>query len=285
MTPEIVFDDRFELGEGPTWDAGRRELAWVDIDPGHLHVHHPESGRRERFEAGRPLGAAAQREAGGFVLAVAEGFALLDRASGAVEVIASLEHADPERMRMNDGAVDSGGRFWAGSVAPDDRPGVGALYRLDPDGRATTIFGGVTVSNGIGWSPDDRTMYYVDTATQRVDALDFDASTGAVENRRPLAEFPEEAGLPDGLTIDEEGFLWVAFWDGRCLRRIAPDGEVTAVLEFPASRVTSAAFGGPDLRDLYVTSARVERPHEPHAGALFRVRPGVAGRSDRRFRG
>jgi sugar lactone lactonase YvrE len=284
MTPEIVFDDRFELGEGPTWDAGRGELAWVDIDPGHLHVLHLESGRRERFEAGSPLGVAAQREAGGFVLAVAEGFALLDRATGAVEVVAPLEHAEPG-MRMNDGAVDSAGRFWAGSMASDERP-VGVLYRLDPDGRTTAVLDGISISNGIGWSPDDRTMYFVDTTTQRVDALDFDAATGAVENRRPLAEFPVEAGMPDGLTVDAEGFLWVAFWDGACIRRIAPDGEVTATLGFPATQVTSAAFAGPDLRDLYVTSARTGLTAAgPGDGALFRVRPGAAGLPDHRFRG
>jgi sugar lactone lactonase YvrE len=284
----IIGEERYELGEGPTWDAERGELAWVDIYQGRVHVYDPRTGRRASFDVGQPVGAAVAREQGGFALALRDGFAVLDRGTGAVEVVAPIVPFDSATL-MNDGKCDSGGRFWAGTVEAGERP-QGALYRLDPDGRLTRILSGIGCSNGIGWSPDDSVMYYVDTATQRVDVLDFDAATGNVENRRELASFPRDWGVPDGLAVDAEGHLWIAFWGGGCLRRVAPDGALDRVVELPASQVTSAVFAGADLRDLYVTSAFTDLPPErrevePHAGALFRLRPGVAGLPTNAFRG
>jgi sugar lactone lactonase YvrE len=172
----------------------------------------------------------------------------------------------------------------------EGRRPLGSLYRLDANRGLTRVLTGVTISNGLGWSPDGRTMYYIDSATHRIDAFDFEPETGSVSGRRRLVELPEGWGLPDGMTVDEEGFLWVAFWGGSAVRRIAPDGQVALVVELPVSLVTSCAFGGDDLADLYVTSARTELSgtqlrQQPHAGALFRIRPDVRGLPDHPFAG
>ena len=156
------------------------------------------------------------------------------------------------------------------------------MYRLDADHRLTKVLTDVTISNGLGWSPDQRTMYYIDSPTYRIDAFDYDVTSGAVSNRRRLVEIPRAWGLPDGMTVDEEGFLWVAFWGGSAVRRLAPDGRVDATVRFPVTQVTSCAFGGPDLSELFVTSARsgltdAALSEQPLAGGLFRVRPGVRG--------
>jgi sugar lactone lactonase YvrE len=172
----------------------------------------------------------------------------------------------------------------------DGRRQLGSLYRLDANHRLVRVLIDVTISNGLGWSPDQRTMYYVDSATHGVDMLDFEPETGSVSNRRRLVELPSGWGLPDGMTVDEEGFLWVAFWDGAAVRRFAPDGRVVSVVTFPVSRVTSCAFGGEDLADLYVTSARDglsegELQDQSRAGGLFRLRPGVRGLPSQPFAG
>jgi sugar lactone lactonase YvrE len=189
---------------------------------------------------------------------------------------------EPPGTQLNDGKADPQGRFWAGTKHLEGEHAIGSLYRLGRDGRAVRVLDGLTVSNGLGWSPDGATMYHVDSPTRRVDAYAFDPATGAVEGRRELVSFPPDAGLPDGLTVDEDGHLWVAFWGGGALRRVAPDGRVVEEIAMPASLVTSCAFGGEDGGDLFVTSARVgltdaELRDRPLAGAVFRLRPGVRG--------
>jgi sugar lactone lactonase YvrE len=216
------------------------------------------------------------------VLAVAGGFARLDLDAGRFEMLAAVE-ADHPQNRMNDGACDPAGRFWAGTMAIDERPRAGALYRLDPDLTVHTMLTGVTISNGIDWSPDGRRMYYVDSPTRRIDVFDFDPKTGAIADRRPFVEVPADAGIPDGLTVDAAGFVWLALWGGAALRRYAPDGTLERAVPLPVSHPTSCAFGGPALDELYVTSARRdltpdERARQPMAGGLLRLRPGVVGR-------
>jgi sugar lactone lactonase YvrE len=191
--------------------------------------------------------------------------------------------ADRPGNRMNDGACDAAGRFWAGTMALDERPHAGALYRLDPDLTVHTMLTEVTISNGIDWSLDGRRMYYVDTPTRRIDVFDFDVAAGAIANRRTFVEVPADAGLPDGLTVDAAGFVWVALWGGAALRRYGADGTLERVVPLPVTHPTSCAFGGAALDELYVTSARIaltaeERKRQPQAGGVFRVRPGVAGR-------
>jgi sugar lactone lactonase YvrE len=190
---------------------------------------------------------------------------------------------------MNDGAVDPRGRFWAGSMSLDGEPGQGTLYRLDPDGRATAMVAPVTTSNGPAWSPDGRFMYYVDTRTRRIDVFDFDADEGTLTGRRPFVAFAEGPGRPDGVIVDTDGGIWVALWQGAVVQRYRPDGSLDRTVPVPTPCPTKCAFGGDDLGDLYITSARAPldtatRALDRFAGGLFRVRPGFTGQPPARFR-
>jgi sugar lactone lactonase YvrE len=190
---------------------------------------------------------------------------------------------------MNDGASDPRGRFWAGTMAEDERPEVGSLYRLEPDGSVTRMVERVTISNGIDWSPDGRLMYFVDSARPTIDVFDHDLDDGTISGRRPLVRLTGE-GVPDGLCVDAEGCLWVARFGGWALERYTPEGRLDQRLRVPVAQVTKPAFGGPELRDLYVTTARggiddSQLRTQPHAGAVFAVRPGVAGKPALKYRG
>jgi sugar lactone lactonase YvrE len=286
---ELILDARADLGEAPSWDADAQRLLWVDITKGLVHRFDTGTGRDDAFEVGQPVGAAVPTSSGRLALAANSGFLVLDPATGEIEPIVELEDAQPG-TGMNDGRCDPAGRFWAGTKDVEGRKPLGSLYRLNVDHRLTKVLTDVTISNGLGWSPDQRTMYYIDSTTYRVDALDYDDTSGAVSNRRPQVEIPQSWGLPDGMTVDEEGFLWVAFWGGSAVRRLAPDGRVDAIVRFPVTQVTSCAFGGPDLSDLFVTSARsgltdAALHEQPLAGGLFRVRPGVRGSPSPPFAG
>lgn len=275
---DVFYEGHARLGEGVTWDASQEVLFWVDIDAG--HVFRMKAGAEpERIELGQKVGAVVPRRAGGLVLAVAEGFALTDRWGEPMRVVASPERDKP-RNRMNDGKCDSSGRFFAGSISPE--PKAARFYRFDPDGSVRTVLDDISCSNGLGWSPDNRTMYYIDTPTYRVDAFDYEVDTGTIAGRRALMEVPREYGGPDGMTIDETGCLWIAHWGGRAVRRYTPAGVLDRTIEVPASHVTCCAFGGSDLSELYITTASVgldesRRRQEPHAGDLFVVSPGVKG--------
>jgi sugar lactone lactonase YvrE len=230
---------------------------------------------------------------GGLVLALRDGFGLLPAgAEGAARVI-EVEKALTAN-RMNDGRCDAAGRFWAGTMSAtmDHVVGAGSLYRLEKSGddlKPVRVVGGLTVANGIDWSPDGRLMYYIDSPTQRVDVFDFDPDWGTVSERRPFVQIPSSDGLPDGMVVDAEGGVWVALFRAGRLRRYSPSGAIKQEVEVPVALVTSATFGGPDLGDLYITTARhrlkpEERSGQPHAGSLFRCRPGPVGRLSYRFR-
>lgn len=286
MSAELVVDARAELGEGPVWDDRRERLLWVDILAGHVHTTDPATGADEVLEVGSEVGTIALRAGEGLVLALRDGFALLEP-DGELRTVAEVE-ADKPGNRFNDGACDRAGRLWAGTMAFDETPGAGALYRLDPDLSVTKILDEVTISNGIGWSPDDRSMYYVDSPMMGIDVFDYDLAAGTPTNRRRLANTPPELGVPDGLTMDAEGCLWVAFYGGGCVHRYTPDGRLDRELPVPASNVTKPAFGGATHSELFVTTAAKglsddQRAAEPSAGGLFRLRPGVAGRPADRF--
>ena len=270
MNAELVADAGAELGEGPIWDARTGELLWVDIMAGVVHRYDPSTGADRTFNAGTYVGAIVPRDAGGYVLATAEGFATADD-DGNVTPLAAVGH--DSTVRMNDGACDSSGRFWAGSMRIDEAEGGGCLYRLDPDHSVAMICEAVSISNGIAWSSDDTLLYYIDTPLKTVDAWDYDAASGEVANRRVLFE-THGRGFPDGMVADEEGGLWIAMWDGGCVRRYTPEGRLSAVVDVPAAHTTKAAFGGPDLRDLYITSAAGDGRHP---GGLFVAQPGVRG--------
>ncbi len=286
---ELVLDARAAVGEGAVWDETGGQLVWVDIPVGLVHRLDPASGRDESIDVGQPVGAIVLREAGGYVLALRDGFALLDPTGPEIRVVREVEARDP-RTRMNDGRCDSAGRFWAGTMALDMRSGAGSLYRLDRDLSAVKLLDRLTVPNGIAWSPDDRTMYLVDSGEHCVDAFDFNAEAGTIDHRRRLIEIPQQDGLPDGMSIDVDGCLWIALWGGWAVRCYEPDGRLRRRVDLPVARVTSCAFGGENLNELYVTSAGEglttdQRARQPHAGGVFRLRPGTQGPVARRFGG
>ena len=288
-----------ELGERPFWDAAVDALMWVDILAGHLHRYRPGVGDSVFHTAGVAVGAAAPRAVpgagppgGGYVLAAADGFRLVDSSGQAA--------GGPWRpdgmladVRFNDGVCDPVGRFWAGTVAGDRRAGAGALYRLDPDGSMTVVLDGVTESNGLGWSPDGGTFYYIDSGepAPRIRAFPCDMAAGTLGAPRNLVQPEAAQGIPDGLVVDADGCLWVAFWGGSAVRRYSPSGELLASLAVPVSQPSCPAFGGPRLEDLYVTTAwenmtGAERAAEPMAGHVLHTRvDGVAGQPVGRFGG
>ncbi len=268
------------LGEGPCWDAASGTLYWIDVPVGQVHAL-DAGGQHRSWAAGQPVGAVALRAAGGLVLAAADGFLALDTGTGSVTPLVGVDHGQPG-VRMNDGACDRAGRFYAGSMAADESPGMGALYRLDPDHRLTRLMSGIGISNGIGWSPDERQMYYVDSLDHRLDVLDYDAATGEVGERRPLVEIGGGGVVPDGLTVDADGGIWVAVWGGGAVYRYRPDGALTAAVELPATYVTCPTFGGADLETMYITTAA--GPGDG-AGRLFAFRPGLTGLPTHPYRG
>ncbi len=286
---EVAVAGPAEVGEGPVWDDAAGELLWVDIPVGLIHRWRPGTSTVSTIAAGQLVGAVALRRTGGLVAAVRDGFALVDEETGELELLRPVE-IDRAENRMNDGKCDSAGRFWAGTMDEDMRPGAGGLYRLDRDLTVTTVLSGVSVSNGLGWSPDDRTMYYVDSLERAIDAFDFDAQRGGLTNRRRLVAIEAEDGMPDGMAVDSAGFVWVALWGGGAIHRYGPAGELDLVVRLPVTQVSSCTFGGPDMRDLYVTSASRglsadDRRRQPNAGAVFRVRVDVPGVPAARFGG
>jgi sugar lactone lactonase YvrE len=289
MTCELVLDVRAELGEGPLWDDRRQRLLFVDIMRGHIHEFDPVKRTDRIVEVGRPVGAVALTEKGDWIAAASDGFYRVDPEKGRPKLMVAVE-ADKRANRMNDGYVDAKGRFWAGTMAVNGVRDQGTLYRLDPDGKVRRMLGPVSISNGLDWSPNNRIMYYTDLATSRIDQFDFDLGTGRIKNRRPFVEFPQEIGYPDGLIVDAEGFVWVGLWEGGSLHRYAPDARLDTIVPVPASQTTKCAFGGPELADLYITTAWIgldppARAEQPQAGGLFKVTPGARGKKINRFAG
>lgn len=277
MRTDVVTDHRASHGEGPVWDARTGNLRWVDMLAGDVLTTDPSTGATQRRHVGAVAAAVRPRRSGGLVMAIERGFALLGPEEETVQVLAEVWR--DELVRMNDGGCDPQGRFYCGSMATDESPGRGSLYRLDADHSVTAVLEDVTVSNGLAWSPSGATAYYVDTATQRIDQFDFDPVAGTFHERRPLVEIPIEAGKPDGLTVDAEGGIWLALWAGGAIHRYASDGVIEAKITLPVTNVTACAFGGNDLQDLYVTTSRLQAAASEMAtaGTLYRVRPGVAG--------
>jgi len=286
---ELVADLRNVIGEGPVWLEDEQRLVWVDIKGHHVHWLDPKTGRLEQIDVSADVGAVAPTTSGALIAAAGNGFQALDQKSGRIKTLAVAEPDRPGN-RMNDGKCDSRGRFWAGTMADDETPGAGGLYRLNLDYTVDRMLSDVTVSNGLDWTADDRLMYYIDSASHRVDVLDFESSAGTIANRRPLIQIDKSDGMPDGMTLDAEGGLWVALWGGWSVRRYRPDGSFDLEIKIPASKVSSCVFGGPDLSDLYITTAasglsEKQLEKQPHAGGLFRCRPGHGGRPPYRFGG
>lgn len=278
---ELVLDLHADIGEGPTWDPATGTLLFVDSTPGRIFRYNPVSGVLSHVDVGQTVGAAIPRLNGGLVAAVRGGIGLVDEATGALEIIAPIE-AEISDNRMNDAKCDSRGRLWAGTFSTSFRRNAGALYRIDPDRSYACVVPGVFISNGIAWSPDEKRMYYNDSGSRGVDVFDYDIDEGVPVNRRRLITFDRGDGLPDGMTVDADGHLWVAHFRGGMVRCYRPDGTMAGTVRLPVSQVASCAFGGADLRDLYITTAthtmtKEQLDREPLSGALFRCRPGVTG--------
>lgn len=281
------------LSEGPLWDDVRAELIWVDILGSRFHRaglgRHGRLEMVDTIEMDRHVGAVVPAVGGGYVLAAGLGFLFVEE-DGTVRELAQPA-AGAGDVRMNDGACDRRGRFWAGTMAYDESPGAGSLYRLELDGSCTTVLDGLTISNGIGWSPDGSTMYLADSGTGRVEAMAFDEASGALGERRALICIESPDMAPDGLTVDSEGGIWVALWGGGALRRYQPDGRLNLSVELPVAKPTSCAFGGPDYRSLFVTTARVgldesDLRAQPDAGKVLRIDGlGVQGMPSFPYRG
>ena len=277
------------LGECPVWDERAGVLYRVDALAGAVLALDPGTGTERRIELGRYLGSVVLREDGDGLLVAAEGgFAALDLGTGRYDLLAPVAADDPTVL-MNDGACDPAGRFLAGTMSSDATPGRGALYRYVPPGTAVPVLTGVGVSNGLGWNAAGSGLFFVDTLLRRVDRLDYDVDTAAVTARRPAFDLREYPGLPDGLAIDADDGLWVAFWRGGAVRRFAPDGRLLEEIAVPVDRTTSCCLGGSDLRDLYVTTARrsireVPAQVGPRDGAVFRYRVAVPGLPAPRWR-
>jgi sugar lactone lactonase YvrE len=278
---EQVTDPVTYHGEGPVWSDRWGGLRWVDMLAGDV-LSLESDGTVLRRHVGGVAAALRPRRGGGAVIAVERGFTLED-ADGTLTPLDPV-WSDPG-VRMNDGGCDPDGRFWCGSMAYDQAPGGAALYRLDPDGAVHTVLEGVTISNGLDWSPDGSLAYYDDTATHRVDVFDYDRVTGLTA-RRPFVRLPDD-GNPDGLTVDAEGGVWVALFEGGAVHRYTPAGVLDVVVELPTAQVTACTFGGPRLDRLYVTTSRegMAPDDDPLAGALFSAAVGVAGLHVREFAG
>jgi len=266
------------LSEGPRWHHERQELLWVDILGCQVHRGTlTGDGSLDRITTtaiDRHVGAVAPALQGGYVVAAGPGFLFLDE-DGSLQELAQPE-AGRTDVRMNDGACDPQGRFWAGTMAYDESPGAGALYRLELDGNCSTVLTGLTIANGIGWSPDGRTMYLNDSGTGCLDAFDFEPSSGTITRRRTLVHSDQPGVVPDGLTVDADGGIWVAWWGGAAVSRYRPDGTLLASFRLPVERPTSCAFGGSDLATLFVTTARAglddeARARQPDCGRVFAI--------------
>jgi sugar lactone lactonase YvrE len=269
-------------GEGPVWSERWGGLRWVDMFAGDV-LSLADDGEIDRRHVGDVAAALRPRRQGGAVIGVERGFAL-EEADGMLTHLGELWSDD--NVRMNEGGCDPDGRFYCGSMSYDHRTGAGALYRLDPEGSVHVVVENVTISNGLEWSPDGSRAYYNDTSTQRIDVFDYDGGSG-LTGRRPFAEIPSEAGGPDGLTVDEEGGVWVALYGGATVRRYTPNGVLDEVIEVAAKQVTACTFGGPYLNQLFITTSRegLEPGEDPLAGSLFRAAVGVPGLPVREFAG
>jgi sugar lactone lactonase YvrE len=284
-----VLDIKASLGECPVWSADDHVLYWVDINAPSLNRFDPATGLNTAWPMPESIGCVALRARGGFVAALRGGFWFIDR-EGKLERKLVEAPYDPAHHRFNDGRADARGRFWAGSMNEKRDATTAKLYRLDPDLRLTAVIDDITVSNGLAFSPDGRTLYHTSTPTQTVHAYDFDATAGAIANRRVLKRFTAEGEFPDGAAVDRDGCYWSALYRGGKVVRISPQGALLAEYALPAQCPTMCAFGGPDLKTLYVTSARQRRDPEelarlPQSGGIFAMRVDTPGLPEPKFAG
>ncbi|MEQ9030200.1 MAG: SMP-30/gluconolactonase/LRE family protein, partial [Aggregatilineales bacterium] len=274
LNAEVIIKTRCELGEGPLWDEREQCFYWVDILPGKIHRYDPAGGDHQVYDVGEMIGTIGLRENGGLVVAVRSGFAYFDISTETLTPITDPE-ADKPDNRFNDGKPSPDGGFFAGTMAVSGAEGAGALYYLSQAGDVKKVVDNVSISNGIAWSIDLKTMYYIDSTPKKVYAFDYDASNGEVSNQRLCIQVAEELGSPDGMCIDTEGKLWIAHFGGGCVRRWDPEtGAILETVSVPTQKVTCAVFGGANMDTLYITTAAMgtDAINDPLAGCLFSVK-------------
>ncbi len=286
---DCVLDCRNRLGEGPIWSIEEQALYWVDIVAPAVHRFRPSDGAHDKWTMPEHIGSLSMRESGGLIIALKSGFAGFDPNNGGIQMLAEAE-ADKLDHRFNDGRCDRQGRFFAGSLTYSEDAPVGSLWRLDSTHTALPVLEGITISNGLCWSPDGGTMYHVDTPTREIRAYDYDQDAGLPSHPRILVKTDPDGGWPDGSITDSEGCIWNAEWDGARVVRYTTEGKVDCIVRVPAKRATCAAFGGPDLKTLYITSAwdrmsAEERAEWPLSGNLFAVDVDVPGLPDPVYKG
>ena len=274
MEPELIADYQCVTGEGPLWHPTEQRLYWLDIPKGRIFRYDPATGQHEQVHEGEAIGGFTIQADGALLLFMARGAVKIWRNGQLTTIIDEIP--DERNTRFNDVIADPVGRVFCGTMRAPEHPA--SLYRLDLDGKLTRVLGDIGTSNGMGFTPDRRQMYYTDTPTREISLFDYERGTGAITNRRVFIHI-DDVGRPDGMTVDAEGHVWTALWGGGCLVRVRPDGTEEQRILFPAKNVSCPTFGGPDYSDLYVTTAGGDNKAEngPGAGALFRVRPGVQG--------
>ncbi|MCE6991066.1 SMP-30/gluconolactonase/LRE family protein [Dyadobacter sp. CY323] len=274
---EVVLDHCCHLGEGPVWDPADQRILWVDITEGKIHQFFTKEKKHKVFSAGQMVGAIAFTGGGELIAALQHGFFSINLETQRMRAIADPE-ANLPGNRFNDGKCDPAGRFWAGTMSVHDEEKAGKLYVLDTNGSVSVKIEDVTCSNGMAWSPDHKTFYYIDTGAQEVVAYDYNIENADITNKRSVIKIAPEEGFPDGMTVDHEGMLWVAIWGGWKVQRYDPGhGQLLDEIHLPVSLVTSCTFGGENLEDLYITTARKDLSEpdlraQPLAGSLFVVR-------------
>lgn len=265
------------LGEGPVWDADLNVICWIDILNGEIHQFSAEQKTHQIIPVHQYIGSVALCKNGHFLAALKNGFAFINRENGQVNMIGNPED-HLSNNRFNDGKCDPAGRFWAGTMSLSEDPGAGSVYVLEKGLSITKKIDHTSIANGMAWSLDHQTYYFIDTPTCEVAAYHYDKNTGNISNKRTIIKIAKENGFPDGMTIDRQGMLWIAHWDGWQVTRWNPDtGKKIYDIQLPVSKVTSCTFGGENLEDLYITSARTglsenELLEQPMAGYLFVIR-------------
>tara|TARA_R110002096_G_scaffold67332_11_gene163411 strand:+ start:16169 stop:17050 length:882 start_codon:yes stop_codon:yes gene_type:complete len=285
---EVVAKGPYSLGEGIMWDARVQRLSWIDINEKKLVWQ--QDGRTQEIELqGMPGTAVLTNDPNRILLCLDSGVVSFEFVSGTFA--SHLDFPEGAELRFNDGKCDPAGRLWVGTMHRDGKENAGTLYRIDPDFSIRPMLRDVTISNGLGWNAAGDQLYFIDSATRRIDAFDFDNANGEISNRRTVNQVPEDWGYPDGMTIDAEDKLWVAHWNGACVARYDPEsGQVLTRLELPAPKVTSCWFGGEGLQTLFVTTALgsqdggwADTEQFPLSGAVFAAQVGVSGVAVARF--
>ena len=280
--PVLAYKSEAILGEGAFWDHKNNRLFWVDIEAKKVHIYSPEKRENRSFNLPSRVGTVVPMTQSKIVVALEDGVYLLDIDTGRLNSLARIE-ADSAQNRLNDGKCDANGNLWVGSMNLKGQSPSGALYKVSSNRHLTRMLDSITISNGIVWTEDNLTMYYIDTPTQQIKAYDFNSKTSTISNGRVVVNVDPELGHPDGMAIDKEGKLWVGMWNGSCVARFDPlSGQLMSTIQVPALNVTSCTFGGDDLKTLYITTARTgmttdELEKFPLSGSLFKVKPGVEG--------